>query len=243
MSRGLNAEQMEYLEDSIGKHSIHVIANKLGKQIRSLEAYRKRKGIPSSREAADGISVTSFAEAVGRRTESIYDWIEKLQLPVKKIPIGSKKEMFIDLDKFWPWAWGHKYFVDFSLIEEGSFGIEPDWVKELRRMDMTDWGKKGWDRPWSPEEDAKLRSLLRLQKYTYRQLSDIIQRTELAIQGRLYAIKEKNRPIPEPRKEWTPEEMAKFKKLYSDGYSVFQISRILGRSELQVKAKIVRAKG
>ena len=240
MSRGLNLEQLDYLEESVGKHSINIIATKLGKKVRSLEMYRKRRGIPSSREAADGISVTLFAETVGRCAESVYDWIEKQQLPVKKIPIGSKKEMFIDLDKFWPWAWQHKYFIDFSIIEEGSFGVEPDWVKDLRKMDMTDWGKKGWDRPWTPAEDTKLRNLLRLQKYTYRQLADMIQRTELAIQGRLYQINEKFRPMPEPRRVWSPEETIKFEKLYEDGYSVFQISRILDRNELQVKAKIVR---
>lgn len=243
MGRGLNAVEMDYLEDSIGKLSLKAIASKLGKNPRSLRMYMNNHGIPTGRQAADGISVTDFAEAVGRRTESVYDWIANLGLPVKRYPIGIKsKEIFIDMTKFWKWAWDNKNFLDFSNIEKGTFGLEPEWVDDMRKMDTYDWGKKGWSKIWTSQEDIRLRNLLKLHRYTYRQLSSILQRSELAIQCHLYAIGEKLRPIPEQPKEWTDEEKEKLKLYVIEGYNAFQISYMLDRSEIQVKSKMQRVK-
>lgn len=242
---GYSMADLDYLQDNLGKESIKTIARKLGKSPRNLDNYRRSKGLPSSRQSVDGVSVTEFAAAVGRCAESIYDWVGNLKLPVKKFPIGAtgRKEVFIDLNKFWDWAKKHRYFLDFSKIEKGILGKEPDWVRDQRILDSTDWGKKGWDRPWTKEEDTKLKNLLSTHKYTYRQLSDALRRTELSIQNRLYIIDFKLRPIAEPRKKWTSEDEERLKLLINEGYNLFQISRILNCSELQVKSKLFRLKG
>lgn len=243
MGRGLSAAEIDYLEDSIGRLSLKAIATKLGKNPKSLRMYMNNHGIPTGRQAADGISVTDFAEAVCRRTESVYDWIDKLGLPVKRYPIGMKsKEIFIDMTKFWKWAWENKNFLDFSNIEKGILGLEPEWVDDMRKMDTYDWGKKGWSKVWTPQEDIRLRNLLKLHRYTYRQLSCILQRSELAIQGHLYSIGEKLRPIPETPRKWSKEELEAIKKYVMEGYNAFQISYMLDRSEIQVKAKIQKIK-
>jgi hypothetical protein len=245
MPRGLDAAQMEYLEEKLGVMNYSVIAKNLGKQPSTLDAYRSRKGLPSNRDSVDGIPIYDFAEAVGVRNETIYKyWIKQYGFPVKKVPVGfnNNKEMFVEIKKFWPWAWDHKHFVDFSKIQPGILGPEPDWVKEMRQLDFTDWGKKGWSKPWTPEEDLKLRNLMRLHKYNYRQISDFMQRTELAIQNRLLKTGEKLRPIEEERREWTQSEIEELLDLISQGYSGFQISRKLGRSEMSLKTKISRIK-
>lgn len=245
MSNGLNQAEMEYFEENLGSMSFRTLAKNLGKQPRSLDAYRSRKGLPNTRSAVDGISISDFAAAVNVDAKTIYKyWIKDNSLPVKHCFVGTNgnKELFVDLIKFWLWAEEHKRFIDFSKIEPGIFGKEPVWVKEIRHMDMTDWGKKGWNKIWTPEEDLKLHNILRLQRYTYREISDLMRRSELGIQNRLYVTGEKLRPVEEPRKEWTDDEEQKLIKLITDGYSAFQISRRLDRSEISVETKVGRLK-
>ena len=75
-------EEIEYLDDNLGIKSIATIAMNIRKNPKSVDVYRLRNGKPSCRDAVDGIPVTEFAAAIGRCTETIYDYVSQKGLPI-----------------------------------------------------------------------------------------------------------------------------------------------------------------
>ena len=237
-------EQVAYFEESWGTISLATIAKKLGKTVKAVDVWRRRNGFTSNTEANGNVPIYEFAAAVGRDPQSIYrGWIKDNGLPVKVFkPKDKLRKKMINIDDFWEWAWDHKTFIDFTKIEPGVLGKEPNWVKEQRKTDLNDSGKKGWDRPWTSEEDTMLLNYLKSMRYTYRQISEVIGRSELGIQIRLHELGIKLRPIPEPRRNWTKDEVSTLLSLVDSGQTLLAISKKLNRGQLQLKAKIHRLK-
>lgn len=239
MAKSWTKEQVEYFERALGKTSLAAISKHLGKNIKAIEAWRKRNGYPTNTQAYDGIPVYEFAQAVGINDQTIYRyWIREKGLPVTLFKPGVKaSKIMVSLKKFWNWAYNHRDFVNFSRIEPGMLGEEPDWVDERRKLDYYDLGKKGWERPWIPEEDVKMLTYLKTYRYTYRQLSELMNRTELSIQNRMYITGCMYRPIAEERRTWAWEEEETLIRMRLAGETVGVIAKVLNRNQLQVKNK------
>ena len=237
-------EAIDYFESNWGVKSLESISKHLNKSADTIEAWRKRHGYPSSREASGYISVNDFAIAVNKDPQTIYrGWIRDNNMPVKRFKPGTTHvQMMINIDDFWKWAVKKKHFIDFSIIEPGIFGKEPEWVYEQRKRDFKDNTKKGWARPWTKQEDAALLNDLKLLRYTYRQLTEKLNRSSLGIQIRLAELGIKYRPIPEERKVWSDADIEKLLKMYNEGNTLSAIGKELDRTEIQVKTKIQRIK-
>lgn len=237
-------EQIEYFENAFGSVSLKTIAKNLGKGIKTVDAWRYRHGYPTSTKANVGIPVYEFAQAVGVDDQTVYRyWIKEHSLPIKRFkPAGTRTKIMVDMKIFWKWAYEHRGFIDFSKFEPGSLGLEPQWVEKIRKQDFYDMGKKGWERPWTSEEDSRMIAYLKTYKYTYRQLSVLMNRTELSIQNRLSQIKCKYRPLSENPREWTEAEEETLIRMRLDGEKIGAIARFLGRNQLAVKNKWYRLK-
>lgn len=244
MPKPWTKEQIEYFEKSFGNVSLKTIAKNLGKDVRTVDAWRYRNGYPTSTQAHEGIPVYEFSAAVKMNDQTIYRyWIREKGLPIISFkPLGKAAKMMVNLKEFWQWAFGHRDFIDFSKFEPGALGEEPDWVCMMRKLDYYDKGKKGWERPWTPEEDSRMIEYLKTFRYTYRQLTERLNRTELSIQNRLYQIGCKYRPLAEARRDWSKseEEMLILMRLAGDTVGV--IAKALNRNQLQVKNKWERLK-
>ncbi len=147
----------------------------------------------------------------------------------------------IDIDEFWKWAEDHKEFLDFSKFEEYSLGKEPAWVKVKRRADFEKLQSQGaHNEAWTTTIDQKLKRMLSQHKYTYRDLSKELNRSEGAIKRRILDLGLKERPVRNKTRMWTEEEVETLCEMAEKGYDWGQIADKLGRTALATRGKYER---
>ena len=117
--------------------------------------------------------------------------LERDGFPVKHKTVKNSKRKVVYIKDFWKWAEEHQSKFDFKDFEENSLGPEPKWAKEKR---INDRAKTKKLTPWTPEEDKRLIELLRKFKYTRKELSDMLNRTEGGVDRRILDLKLKERP-------------------------------------------------
>lgn len=140
---------------------------------------------------------------------------------------------------FWKWAKDNRTFIDFSKVEIGILGEEPAWVKDQRKADILFSQYKRT--PWTNDEDSLLKSMLNLYRYSYRDISIRLKRTEGAIKRRMLDLKIKQRPLKaDNHNPWTDEETSILNDLLSKGYKAEVIAEYIDRSALAIKGKIER---
>jgi len=180
--------------------------------------------------------------ALGRgnvHTYTLTSWVANRGLPVKYKKSISKAYRIVYLNDFWKWAEKNRKHVGFAKMPEGILGKEPSWVKEQRKSDeLAAMYKKT---PWTPEEDALLRSLLKTFKYSYRELSVRMQRTDGAIRRRMTDLGLKERPLREPPNSiWTQEQEQTVIDMYSKGHRTDVMAEYVGKSAHAIEGKIER---
>jgi hypothetical protein len=82
-----------------------------------------------------------------------------------------------------------------------------------------------------------LEQLLNEYRYTYDDLSRILQRTEGAIKRRIYDLALPQRPLRRETRPWTDEEGRQLVDMRVTGYGYEAIAEKLGRSALAVRGK------
>jgi len=126
-------------------------------------------------------------------------------------------------------------------MEPLALGLEPDWVAEQRRKDYQAFALQRKD-PWTPEEDSRLKALLKQHKYGYAELSDILHRSAGAIQRRCTDLGLKERPVKAsnhgPEAVWTAEDFAILADGIRNGDSYTLIGKAIGKSEKAIRGKI-----
>ena len=143
----------------------------------------------------------------------------------------------VDIDEFWDWAEQHKELIDFSVFEENILGLEPQWVKELRKgpgVYNTNY------KVWSAAEDEKLKRMLLQYKYTYDDLRKEFDRSYSSIKSRIIRLNLKERPIRNYEKQWQDDEIEILISMKNDGYCFDEIGRRLKRSSDAVRGKYER---
>ena len=174
-------------------------------------------------------------------TYKIKSWVENRKMPVHTKTVLNQRVRIIYIDEFWKWAEANRSFLDFSKMEPLALGEEPDWVAEQRKKDFEAYALQRKD-PWTSEEDSRLRYLLAQHKYTWAEITDMMRRSNGAIQHRCNDLGIKDRPVPiqstGKRGTWTDDD---FKALadgirHGDSYAV--IGKVVGRSEKSVRSKV-----
>lgn len=119
-------------------------------------------------------------------------------------------------------------------------GPEPEWVKEKRAQDIRNFGKLA-TRPWSPEDDAKLRGMISAYRFTYPEIAKALRRTEGAVKRRLHDLGIKGRPVRlNNHIKWTAEETKQLLEMYKLGYGYNTMAEKLGKSALGIRGKLER---
>lgn len=212
--------KVDYLEDKWGVISIPTIAENLGRTVVAVKEKANKIGLGRHLHSGTEITVNELAKALGKGTS--YGWISdrwgRYGLPIKFKKCISKKYKVIDIEDFWKWAEKNKDIVDFSKFEKGMLGVEPDWVDEKRKADIL--AAKYKKTPWTKEEDELLKSLLNSYRHSYKEISEILKRTNGAIIRRMNDLGLKQRPLKaDNHTRWTEEEINLLLDLNSKGYS------------------------
>lgn len=218
--RNWTEKELEYLEDNWGSVSLPTMAKKLGRSIEALKLKAGRLELGPFLDNGEYVTLNQLFICLGRGKSYSYvrdQWVN-MGLPVKRKRVAKNSFQVIYLDEFWEWAQANQTLIDFSRLEEGILGKEPDWLKEQRKNDIQMRQRYKTD-PWIAAEDLELERLVKLHRYGYREISMKLRRTEGAIKRRLQNLGIKERPVRRsPHEKWTPEQLKLLKELYNKGY-------------------------
>jgi hypothetical protein len=238
------AEETQYLSDHWGQISINTIAKNLNRTVNAIVIRATRLGLGPYLEAGEYVVLNQLMLALKNGCAQGFaytynQWVEK-GLPVKMKKVKKCSFKVIYLDDWWDWAEMNRTIIDFSRLEPGILGKEPAWVDEQRRADI-EKSQQYRKTPWTRDEDQLLIQLLKSYKYTYRELSVRLQRTEGAIKRRMVDLKIKERSLKmSNHNPWTTPEEDKLKELYHKGHTPSTMANYIGRSAQAISGKIER---
>lgn len=244
-NRPWTPEELEYLANKWGYVSIPSIAKKLNRSIQAVKGKAAKLGLGPVLEAGDYVTLNQLLTVLTNSSKTysykIHSWVEKRGLPVHTKRVEKNVWRVVYLDEFWKWAEEHRSFIDFSKLEPMSLGAEPDWVDEQRKKDVRGFRIQRKD-PWTSEEDSRLAMLLKMQRYGYAELSEMLRRSEGAIAKRCADLGLKDRPIKADNhgksSEWTGESYRLLADGIRSGDSYSVIGRAIGKSEKAVRGKV-----
>lgn len=239
--RNFSNSEIEYLENNWGVKSIGVIANNLSRSVNSILGKKTHMQLGAFLDNGDYITVNQFFKAIGREggtSYTLYNWIKK-GFPVKRKRVLNNSFKVVYLDDFWKWAREYRMHIDFIKFKENALGYEPNWVKEQRKADIA--FSKYKTTPWTKKEDSQLESLLKLFRYSYKELSLQMLRTEGAIKRRINDLGLNMWPIREsPRSIWADEEINIVIDMYDKGYRSEVMKEYINKSAQAISGKIER---
>lgn len=233
-------KEKEYLEESWGKYSIPNIANKLGRTVNAVRIKAYKMGLGNFLESGDYITLHQFMVAIGAYKNSYLT----MRLIRDGFPVHSKRRIsdsvrIIYLEEFWEWAEKNQTKFDFANFKEGALGAEPAWVKIKRRNDIRK--SQVNTKPWTKEEDNRLKYYLNQYKYSYMDLSKMLNRTCGAIQRRVCDLGIKARPVKVNNHiKWTEEEFSILADLIKERCSYAEMQGILGKSDKAIRGMVFR---
>lgn len=238
--RRWTAEEETYLMEKWGDTSIKGLAKALGRTETAIIVRAQRLQLGAHLAADHRVSVNQVMLAVhGGKPQGSYTldiWM-RAGFPIKRHKVKNCTFKVIDLNDFWKWAERHKNILNFARMEENALGAEPDWAKEKRRIDIRE---RFITFPWTPAEDAILKSMLAQYRYTYDDISRELSRSEGAIKRRICDLRLPQRPVRRENRPWTGVEVQFLLQSMEAGHCFEQIGEELGRSALAVRGKYER---
>lgn len=225
--------------------SIPGIAKHLGRSINAVKVRATRIGLGNMIYYGDYITLNQLLIAVkGTNAGGGYvlkSWVHDRGLPVHRQKIINKYVRVVYLEEFWKWAEKNRSFIDFTKMEPLALGAEPEWVAQQRKLDFQGYAIQRKD-PWTPEDDSRLIMLLKMHKYTYAELSDMLRRSSGAIQRRCQDLGIKERPVKadnhSEKSKWTDRDFEILADGIRNGESYSSIGKKLGKSDKAIRAKV-----
>lgn len=234
-------EEKQYLEENWGKYSISNIANKLNRTVNGVRIKAYKMGLGNFLEAGDYITLHQFIIAIGKKgnERDIVTRLIRYGFPIHYKKIISKSVKIVYLEEFWKWTESNQTKLDFSNFKEGTLGSEPSWAKTKRKNDIRK--SKVNTKPWTKDEDERLKYYLNQYKYSYMDLSKMLNRTCGAIQKRVLTLGIKARPIKADNHiKWTEEEFNILTNLIKERCSYVEMQNILGKSDKAIRGMVFR---
>lgn len=244
MGKGKNWTEAEeqQLQNEWGMYSADTIAKHLGRSRDSIIVKVARLGLGAHLENSAMISFNVLIKELGYAGgyNEILRKFEKAGLTIHMQRVKNCSFRMVDIDEFWEFAEQNKQLIDFSRLEENTFGAEPAWVKVKRAEDFK---RKTMVKPhnakWTEEEDKLLISLLRSYRYTYPELSERLRRSEGAIQRRVNDLGIKERPlIADKQNLWTDEQINTLCEMIKQGSNYESMRRSIGKSAKAIRGKV-----
>ena len=199
-------------------------------------------GLGAFLESGDYITWNQLQIALGMGASGsgykMVSWVQNRNFPLHTKRIRSNTFKVVYLDEFWEWAEKNQTFLDFSRFEPYSLGMEPVWVQEKRRQDYS--GRRQVKMtPWTTSEDKRLARLVKKQQYGFRELSQMMGRTEGAIQRRLTDLEIIDRPLKADNTiKWIDTEFTLLGEMIIEGKRYEQMSEVLVKSVKAIRGRV-----
>ena len=234
-------EELAYLKEQWGTTPIIKIANYLNRTTTSIQRKACRLGLGNFLNNGEYITFRQLLKALQLNecnSSAKIAWIKPRNFPIKYKKVNTTSFEIVYIKDFWIWAEQNQDTLDFSKLEPLILGEEPEWVDKKRKSDSTKANTiKTSD--WTDYEDNQLINLVKEYRYTTKELSNILHRTESAILTRLRNLNIKYRPIPEDKhKKWTKEEDEILIKAIQTETNWISIAKLIpNHSEKAIKSK------
>lgn len=241
--RNWSEGEVEYLKEFWGNKSIPTIATHLHRSEEAIKLKASKLGLGNFLQNGDNYITKHFlclALGYGGGTSGYMtiSFIENRGLPTHKIKCRTSTFNVIYIDEFWKWAEKNKSFLNFSKFEKYALGPEPKWVAAKRAHDIK-MGMRYKKTPWTQLEDNKLKNFLAEKKYTIRQLSDMLRRTEGAIHKRISDLGINQHPVKaNNHTKWTDDDWNTLTNMIKQGESYEAMSDVLGRSAKAIRGRV-----
>lgn len=224
-----------YLQDSWGTVSVERLSAVMHRPVRGIRNRAQRMGLGPAMDAGDYISYNTLLSGLGYHiAPQTKEKFIRLGIPVRRKTLINSAHYVIKLSDFWKWAEKNRGFIDFSKMEPLTFGEEPEWVQEARKVNA-DLPKKRLRR-WTDAEDRELIWALEHGE-SFWSLRQRFDRTEGAIRSRLYVIGREDLTQRGDWKPWTKEDEERLKNSLLRGEHYDRIGQMLGRPPTAVKAR------
>nr|DAQ22509.1 MAG TPA: DNA-binding protein [Caudoviricetes sp.] len=243
MRRNWTTEEVEYLTSAWGNVSVKNITKHLSRSVYSVLNKVNKLKLGTFLSCGERyVTLSYLSEAVyGNQSSGGYikiSWAQNRGLPLHTICRQKEKFEVVYIDEFWEWAYKNQSFLNFSKFEKYYLGVEPDWVDKKRRADIRH-SHKFITSPWTAVEDERLKKFLAEHKYSYRELSILLNRTEGAIQRRILDLGIKERPVKANNHiKWTAEEFKKLGEMIKSGYKYEEMSDVLDKSAKAIRGRV-----
>lgn len=241
MIRYYTYAEKQYIRNSWGRIPIKYIAKKLDRTPKAIKQKAQKMGLK------DWFFYADFEETVCRFYKRCFGTthnytkliriMENTGFKFNTVQLYKRGQIFktITENEFINWLKQNKHSLNIGNTEDGCFSVdEPKWLKEKRKIDRRAnvYTRR---RDWSDDEINRLIALVKSYKYTYRDISIKLKRTEPAIKRKLLDLGIKERPISvQNTTKWTKEEIDIVKNLYERGYPTIIIAEYLSRSQLSI---------
>lgn len=240
-----NESEINYLYEAWGNTPVKQIAAHLGRSVNAIYCKVHKFGLGYFLDNGDRKNYINkhqlfIALGLGSAGDSYKNisWMKNRGLPTHRIKRLNATFDVIYVDEFWEWAEKYKTFIDFSNFEKYSLGPEPEWVEEKRKRDFK-FRQQYRMTPWTTSEDQRLLFLLRQYKYSYMELSKMLNRTTGAIQRRITDLGYRERPIKANNMiKWTDEEWELLATLIKAGYRYEEMSDVIGKSAKAIRGRV-----
>lgn len=189
-NRKWSLEELDYLKRSWGKISVESIAKHVHRDVSAVCQQAHKMRIGPLYNNSENISLADFCRATGISRDRVMGTLApKHDFPLLSKKYGKQKYYyFVDYNNILKWMKKHQRLYDASMIQDGFFVPEPEWLKNKRRRDRFDKSDITQDairRPWTSQEISHAK-LLRRQGYSVKQIADKIGRNIPAVRSKLY---------------------------------------------------------
>lgn len=236
-------EEILYLDDTWGTKPIKSIAEKLNRSESAIIQKAGRRNLGPFLESGNYITFNQFMKYIGYDSISykLKSWIEKRNLRIKNKTVGKNKFKVIYIEDFWKWADKNRQFVDWNKVKKNSIENEPEWVEKLRKNQKSKFSSV----KWTKKEENELLKLIFQYKYTYKQISEKLNRSEGAILRKLIDLKIKARPLRKPAhsRNYNDKDLEYIKKSILEGKIYRQMTEHVGKSEKAIRGFLYRKYG
>ncbi len=236
-------EETMYLDEKWGKVSFDTIRKKLKRSEASILNKVQKMRLGAFLNNDEYVTYNILMKELGFKKQNSYQnksWIENRKLPIKYKRVNKNKFKIIYLDDFWKWAEKNKQFIDWTKVKKNALGDDPQWVKELRKNQLS----KFKTTIWTKEEDLLLKKLLETHRYNYLELAEKMNRSHGAIQRRILDLSIKARPVKvDNHIKYTEEEKENIEKFILSNDTYVQISAKIKKSEKAIRGFVFRKYG
>jgi hypothetical protein len=139
-------EETEFLEENWGRASFDWLAEKLGRDVRSIKGRARYIGLGGACDAYGYVTLTAIHNALFgyNPSQGCVNRLMAKGFPAMLRIFGKKRYRVVDLDKFWKWLEIHQDEISFLKFERYSLGEEPEWVDKKRRADWRAHNESCW---------------------------------------------------------------------------------------------------